>query len=576
MAAFLFSANASAQQSAYAALDSVDALINKTRYIHARDYSIKLADKYLKQKDFLNFSKASLKKADVYAALNDNEKVLKVLFDALNIVQKNQEKVGEIILARRIGAAYTSLQDLQKAKHYYYNALSCAKKIKNDSLIEALNQPLYKVHALSDSDSTLFYLKRTMVYSKKVGTPEALATVYKNYFAYYYAKEQFNLAKAYIDSAEQSVRKTSSEKKLKQILVNRAGYFYKINDFKNAEKTYRQVFELDKNDTLSMEASNYYYTYADILAKLGQFEKAYLYTEKAIAIRDSNYSAEVTSAVRDVETKYKIDKIEEERLADKLDYDERQSRAKKILFIIIAVFILTLILLYFFYQNNRLKQKNKLREIESEIQQNILIATIDGQETERKKIASVLHDNISAMLSSAGLQLTAFASGQGTPPDEIVKTRKILKEAHDKVRDLSHELVPTLLAKFGLAYALQDLCEQNSSKVISFEYVDDGNIKRYDEDFEMKIYFIASELLNNVLKHSKARHATLSLSANDGLSITVEDDGQGFNTAKPFSGEGFGLTQIRARISALGGQFSINSKPGSGTIVHFAVPVVSA
>jgi signal transduction histidine kinase len=76
---------------------------------------------------------------------------------------------------------------------------------------------------------------------------------------------------------------------------------------------------------------------------------------------------------------------------------------------------------------------------------------------ERKKIAVFLHDNISALLSSAGLHLNVHTMKNKTQSEEITKTIAILGEAHDKVRDLSHELLPSLLVRFGLFYALKDL-----------------------------------------------------------------------------------------------------------------------
>ena len=114
----------------------------------------------------------------------------------------------------------------------------------------------------------------------------------------------------------------------------------------------------------------------------------------------------------------------------------------------------------------------------------------------------------------------AFSATQPTKSEEIVKARAIIKDAHDKVRDLSHQLVPTLLAKFGLIYALQDLCEKNSNSIISFEFTSNLNSKmRFDEDYEMKLYFIISEMINNVLKHSNASKADVTINKENEMLI---------------------------------------------------------
>ena len=235
-----------------------------------------------------------------------------------------------------------------------------------------------------------------------------------------------------------------------------------------------------------------------------------------------------------------------------------------------------LLLIAILFQFHKLKQKSKLNAIESNLKENLINATIDGQENERKNVATVLHDNVSALLSSAGLQLMAFSASHATKSEEITKATAIIKEAHDKVRDLSHQLIPTLLAKFGLIYALEDLCEKNSNSRITFDFTTNLNTKtRFEEDYEMKLYFIISEIINNVLKHSNANQSAVIINKeNETLIVTVNDNGQGFEVAKDKSNEGFGITQIRARINNLKGKLVISSTKGKGTTVEIRVPIV--
>ncbi len=186
-----------------------------------------------------------------------------------------------------------------------------------------------------------------------------------------------------------------------------------------------------------------------------------------------------------------------------------------------------------------------------------------------------MHDNISAKLSSAGLHLFAFSATKNIEAEEITKARLILKDVHDEIRNLSHELLPTLLAKFGLFYAIQDLCEKNSNAITKFEYSSNVDLtKRYNEDYETKIYFIITELFNNIVKHSQANKVKIALlEEKEELIITIEDNGVGFATNRFKKNEGFGLTQIRARISNMKGNITINSSPNSGTFVHIKLPI---
>jgi signal transduction histidine kinase len=186
-----------------------------------------------------------------------------------------------------------------------------------------------------------------------------------------------------------------------------------------------------------------------------------------------------------------------------------------------------------------------------------------------------LHDNISALLSSADMHLTVLHSKIDFTSEELIKSKSILREAHDKVRDLSHDLIPSLLIRFGLYYALQDLCEKNSNSSLHFDYIGyEGTNIRYNEDFETKMYFIITELLNNIIKHSQATQAKLILIEKESeLIINIIDNGQGFDTKKFNITEGFGLNQIRARIKNMEGKITIKSSINSGTSVYIKTPI---
>lgn len=253
-----------------------------------------------------------------------------------------------------------------------------------------------------------------------------------------------------------------------------------------------------------------------------------------------------------------------------------QLRNKKVVSLSVVLIVLLFFLFYFVYQNNRLKQKIKRKDTKQKILLNIINTGIDSHETEQKKIASFLHDNVNSLLSSAGLHLNVFTTKHNIQSEEIQKAKNILTEAHDLLRDISHDLVPTLLVRFGLIYALEDLCERNSNSSIQFKFSSSvPTDTRYSEKFEMKLYFIVSELLNNIIKHSEAQTAQISLHENrNQLIIIIHDNGKGFDAEKLNEIEGFGLNRIRVRIKKLKGIFSIISRANenTGTSVKIKVP----
>ncbi|KRB58019.1 sensor histidine kinase [Flavobacterium sp. Root186] len=254
-----------------------------------------------------------------------------------------------------------------------------------------------------------------------------------------------------------------------------------------------------------------------------------------------------------------------------------QLRNKKVVSLFIVLIVILFFLFYLVYQNNKLKQKIKRKDTKQKILLNVINAGIDSQETEQKKIAAFLHDNINSLLSSAGLHLNVFTTKNNIQSEEIQKAKAILSEVHDLLRDISHDLVPTLLVRFGLIYALEDLCERNSNSSIQFEFSSSvAADTRYSEKFETKLYFIVSELFNNIIKHSETQKAQISLHENNNqLIIIIHDNGKGFNSEKLNEIEGFGLNRIRVRIKKLRGSFSIISRANenTGTSIKIKVPI---
>jgi len=358
-------------------------------------------------------------------------------------------------------------------------------------------------------------------------------------------------------------------------------YNYK-NDTEKAQFFFKNAIKLGNEGNEKSDLSYSHHEYSKFLLKNGDYKNAYtnlsLFNSITAELNNEERLNKANAAGINLEIdeyKREIDKIESEFKTKEYVLLQKQSRNKKIVIVVILILLFLFIFFYISSKNAKLKQKNKLKDLRSKAQENMINASINGQELERKKIASFLHDNISALLSSAGLHLHAHTSQNQSSSEEIIKTKAILEEAHNQVRDLSHELMPSLLARFGLFDALDDLCEKNSNSILHFDYSSSVDRKtRYDEDFEMKIYFIIMELLNNTLKHSHAHQARLNIHENnDFLDIDIMDDGKGFDSSKFHVLEGFGLNQIRARINNLKGTITIDSKLNSGTSVKIMVPI---
>jgi PAS domain S-box-containing protein len=206
-----------------------------------------------------------------------------------------------------------------------------------------------------------------------------------------------------------------------------------------------------------------------------------------------------------------------------------------------------------------------------------------ARQRERQQIAAQLHDGVSQFLSSSYMQLGALketALSEETI-QSIDKISSILHESLQQIRTLTFELSCPMLSEQGLASALEELCaSMTGTHTTRFEFRGESQILPIQFDRKVVLFRSVRELLNNIMKHSDARHALVTLKQENGnVRISVKDDGQGFDASlagKGFSSSGgFGLFSIRENIQHNGGSMEIESMPGEGTEIILLAPLTA-
>jgi signal transduction histidine kinase len=206
-----------------------------------------------------------------------------------------------------------------------------------------------------------------------------------------------------------------------------------------------------------------------------------------------------------------------------------------------------------------------------------LKALIQAQDNERKRIANDLHDSLGSLLSSVrlrfnGLQQDFFLK---VPEKEqrFNDSLKLLDEAIHEVRQISHNMVPVSLSRFGLRSALETFVGQiNTSGQLNVDLQILGLESRLPEEMEVRIYRICQELVQNVIKHAKATALRIQIILhNDSLNLMVEDNGVGL--MRDSMSRGFGFGTIQSNVDLLKGTFGIESQPGKGCLVLIDLPI---
>src|SRR6187551_3931449 len=197
--------------------------------------------------------------------------------------------------------------------------------------------------------------------------------------------------------------------------------------------------------------------------------------------------------------------------------------------VVMLLLVTAIILFMVFYQKKMIQEQMKRQKLELEYQQKMMVAALDSQENERRRVAGDLHDSIGAMLSAIRLGLITLGK-QIPDPTGINDAKEMLDETIGSVRRISRDLMPSTLEKFGLAHALKELCDRfQSTSRLPIQYHEEGDAGAMFAKRELMIFRIVQELLNNAIKHSKATTISVTLRGTDKFEIVVEDDGIGFN-----------------------------------------------
>jgi PAS domain S-box-containing protein len=202
---------------------------------------------------------------------------------------------------------------------------------------------------------------------------------------------------------------------------------------------------------------------------------------------------------------------------------------------------------------------------------------IRAHEEERALLARELHDDVTQRLAVLAIDLgRAEATAPGTVAAETMRgIREGLVRLSEDVHSLAYQLHPSVLEELGLVEALRTECERMERRgqiriSVSFDPLPEG----IGKEVALCLFRVTQEALNNVVRHARARTASVGLRQMDGgLLLAVRDDGTGFDPQDPGKGRSLGLASMRERVRLTNGTLDIESAPGRGTTVVAWVPV---
>lgn len=566
----------------------------QSMYLHQTE-EIRLIGEWVIQ----NTNSASLKEMHATANLILGNAFANVLnFDdatrhltiALSIAEKNNYYNIQAEVLNTLGNIYNRNELHENAFEYYKKSLNISQlnKYSKGIALAEFNLGYVQLQTAGDNYQRVAYSVHLMRKGYEVIThlkdTQNIIALSSGLGSAYVRLKNYDSANIILEIAEKLIKATGKEVAYVRHYSRVAGMYHHKKNYSEALKYYNKGLAVAVKYNIPRWLCQYYTGLADTYEDMGNYKKANLYNQLNIQMHDALVKEENFIAAADIQNKYERAKKDNEIL--KLAAVNKQKSTLNTILISSSFGLLLISFLGYMNFKTRSKiakqqeelQSQKIAELEKDKQLLAIDAMLKGQEEERSRIAKELHDGLGSLLSGTKLSFINVKDNLRLSPENKMQFEKSLSMLDNTISDLrkvAQNLMPETLVKFGLHEALRDFCSSmESSSGIKIFYMHFGVNREMSNTNEVFIYRIIQELVNNAVKHANATEiiAQLTMTVNT-ISITVEDNGKGFDKNKLMEGKGSGMANIKYRVQYLNGTLDFTSSIGNGTTVNIHLMV---
>ncbi len=559
--------------------------IDEAIQIYAKSFDIALA-----RQDTLYCGQSLINISNLYKSKGDYEGALKSLHKAFEYIDPtNVEYIGSI--HNNIGNIFQlqgRIEDALNSFNKAYDNYTEASNLYNTTNVLVNLGNIYLEEMLLDSAN--YYYEQALSIANENGYELLKSQIYHNKGEYHFFKNEREESKQCFATSLKLNRAQKGTKGLSRTLERYGDLLRLDDDLKECLPYYLESYTIS-------EMSNDYLQLRDISGKISDLyltrkedAKAVKYLQISKQYQDSinqELQESLTYELQYNNEKHKVEKLSLELKNQKKILD-KQIAINRLYLVLGLLFLIAVILLVRYINSKRKKveAENKNITFQQEIegllsnQDKITIkAMLDGQETERNKIADELHNKLGNILSMVKLYFKSIDKQIEKLKLENIEQYKLandlLDEACDEVRKTAHALSTGYLSKFGLFKAIKRLTEKiegsGELKVILTTHGADEDIKELNE---ISIYRIVQEIISNTLKYAKASEINIQLNVFDEIfNLLIEDNGVGFNPDILKDHNGMGLDDIKAKVKNMNGIFQLDTKEGQGTNISIDIPI---
>jgi two-component system NarL family sensor kinase len=521
-------------------------------------------------------------KSRAYMARNQTAEAMSTGLEAIKWYEKGGYRPGVADGYVSIAIMFVRKGENERGIAYHKKALAVYQDMKLMSMVaQELNNLAIIETRLKRYSSAIRYHEKSARISIDAKDTSNIADAYSDMGATYYELKRYDKALYYLKQAVDLRHKINEPKNISYTL-NYIGLTYeKLGDKTKAIAYMKQAHDIAAKLHNAEQIQDSFEAMSAFYAHNRQLDSAYFFSNKFKLFKDSVEITDDKKAFNSLLIKYETEKKQQQiNVLNKENTIQKLSIAghNKTVAIIVGLFVLSAVIGGLFYYSNKLKQKAAMQQHMLAQQDVLTKAVIEAEEKERKRIASDLHDGVGQLFSAVKMNLSGLIERIKIERDEdrflAEKTLALVDESCKEVRVISHQMMPNMLLRSGIASDVKSFIDKIDSERLKVTVETNGFKDRIESNVETILYRVIQETVNNVIKHSKASKLDIVLNRDaSGITALVTDNGIGFNTIYKDDFAGIGLKNIAARIEYLKGTVEYYSSPEKGTSVSIWVPV---
>lgn len=517
-----------------------------------------------------------------HGKLNQRSQSLKNYYQSLHYAEQSTDSALLYMVKFRIATAYVTESSLLKdAALLFEQTLPYYKRNRNNRLIVMHLINLAKIEFEQQHyEEGKPFLEQARIFNQQAQHPLADVLYFNLLGRYFLETNRYSGALPVLQKAIE-VSRFYKNRGMEYVNLHYMGVCHEqMGQYAKSVDIFEDLIAFTSQHRESSIRRDSHFHLIHCYQQLGNIPKALYHAQRHLKMADSLRRLNTVESINFIKTANEKEQIEtvlrqtetEKKLAET---ESRVNRQR--MYAAIALGVLILLVgafgIIFFRQKLQIKQHEveanqlKIKEIESERELTMMKALLEGQDSERERVAQDLHDSLGGMLAQIKFRTSNYFAklDKSEASAETRNIEKLIDETCTELRSISSNLQPNTLKRFGLITALNDYVQKLSTKQgthLTFEH--SGSDQNLPDDQQLMIFRTAQEGINNALKHAQATDIFVQLHiSEDHLVLEVEDNGRGFESHQ--NTQGMGLKNIEMRANYLKANLNIKSAPTEGT-----------